>query len=83
MTEAENIVPLQMQELGKNARAASRVMAAADTAVKNAALLAAMDAIDSTRDKLASANARDLEAGTKKGLDACYAGSPGAHPCQN
>ena len=70
MTEAENIVPLQMQELGKNARAASRVMAAADTAVKNAALLAAMDAIDSTRDKLASANVRDLEAGTKKGLDA-------------
>jgi len=69
MTEAKNIVPLQMQELGKNARAASRVMAAADTAVKNAALLAAMDAIDSTRDKLASANARDLEAGTKKGLD--------------
>ncbi|MDC1528689.1 glutamate-5-semialdehyde dehydrogenase [Gammaproteobacteria bacterium] len=70
MTEAENIVPLQMQELGKNARVASRVMAAADTAVKNAALLAAMDAIDSTRDKLASANVRDLEAGTKKGLDA-------------
>jgi len=69
MTEAKNIVPLQMQELGKNARAASRVMATADTAVKNAALLAAMDAIDSTRDKLASANARDLEAGTKKGLD--------------
>ncbi len=69
MTEAKNIVPLQMQELGKNARAASRVMAAADTAVKNAALLAAMDAIDSTHDKLASANARDLEAGTKKGLD--------------
>ena len=70
MTETENIVPLQMQELGKNARVASRVMAAADTAVKNAALLAAMDAIDSTRDKLASANVRDLEAGTKKGLDA-------------
>ena len=64
------MVPLQMQELGKNARVASRVMAAADTAVKNAALLAAMDAIDSTRDKLASANVRDLEAGTKKGLDA-------------
>ena len=70
MTEAENIIPLQMRELGKNARLASRVMAAADTQTKNAALLAAMDAIDSTRDRLASANAMDLEAGTKKGLDA-------------
>ena len=57
MTEAEKIIKLQMQELGQNARAASRVMAAADTSVKNAALLAALDAIDSTRDTLAAANA--------------------------
>ncbi|MFT5321722.1 MAG: glutamate-5-semialdehyde dehydrogenase [Pseudohongiellaceae bacterium] len=69
MTEAEKIIKLQMQELGQNARAASRVMAAADTSVKNAALLAALDAIDSTRDTLAAANAKDLEAGEEKGLD--------------
>ena len=70
MTEAEQIVKLQMQELGQNARAASRIMAAAETSEKNAALLAAMDAIDSTRDALVSANARDLKAGEEKGLDA-------------
>ena len=69
MTEAEQIVKLQMQELGQQARAASRVMAAAETNVKNAALLAAMDVIDSTRTDLATANARDLKAGEEKGLD--------------
>jgi glutamate-5-semialdehyde dehydrogenase len=69
MTEAEQIVKLQMQELGQQARAASRVMAAAETKVKNAALLAAMDAVDSTRADLANANAIDLKAGEEKGLE--------------
>lgn len=69
MTEAEQIVKLQMQELGLQARAASRVMAAAETKIKNAALLAAMDVIDSTRADLAAANARDLKAGEEKGLE--------------
>jgi glutamate-5-semialdehyde dehydrogenase len=69
MTEAEQIVKLQMQELGQQARAASRVMAAAETKVKNAALLAAMDVIDSMRADLATANARDLKAGEEKGLE--------------
>lgn len=69
MTEAKNIIKLQMQELGQNARAASRVMAAADTGVKNAALLAAMAAIDGTRAVLIEANARDLAAGREKGLE--------------
>ena len=68
VTEPENIIKLQMQELGQNARAASRVMAAADTAAKNAALLAARDAIDGTRAALVEANTRDLEAGREKGL---------------
>jgi glutamate-5-semialdehyde dehydrogenase len=69
MTEAKNIIKLQMQELGQNARAASRVMAAADTGMKNAALLAAMTAIDGTRAVLIEANARDLAAGREKGLE--------------
>lgn len=66
MTEVKNIIKLQMQELGRNARAASRVMAAADTSAKNAALLAAMAAIDSTRAALAHANARDLAEGSER-----------------
>jgi len=59
-----------MQELGQQARAASRLMASAGTSTKNTALLAAMEAIDSMRTALAEANARDLKAGEEKGLDA-------------
>jgi glutamate-5-semialdehyde dehydrogenase len=58
----------QMQQLGQRARAASRLMAAAETRAKNAALLATADAIDAARPALAAANAKDLEAGRAKGL---------------
>jgi glutamate-5-semialdehyde dehydrogenase len=57
-------------ELGVAARAASRVVAAAPTAVRNNALLAAHDALDGARARLAEANARDLERGRAGGLDA-------------
>jgi len=69
MSEAENIIKQKMQALGQQARAASRVMAAADTHAKNAALMGALAAIDSTRDELVAANARDLKAGQDKGLE--------------
>jgi glutamate-5-semialdehyde dehydrogenase len=59
-----------MQQLGANARQASRLMASASTAKKNRALLAMADAIDANREQLASANAVDLEKGTANGLDA-------------
>ena len=59
-----------MQRLGTQARSASRAMAAADTRAKNGALLAILDAIDAGRDELTRANAKDLEAGRRKGLDA-------------
>ncbi len=58
----------QMQQLGQRARAASRLMAAAETRAKNAALHATAAAIDAARAALAVANARDLEAGRAKGL---------------
>src|SRR5690625_7892683 len=59
-----------MQQLGKAARAASRVMAAAETGVKNNALLAMATALDKAGEELLQANARDLEQGRKQGLDA-------------
>jgi len=59
-----------MQTLGQRARAASRLLAAADTGAKNAALQAIADDLDTRRDDLAAANQRDLEAGAAKGLDA-------------
>jgi len=60
----------QMQLLGQQARIASRVMAAADTRSKNAALMAIVQSINSARTTLDIANKKDLVAGRAKGLDA-------------
>ncbi len=59
-----------MTDLGRRARAASRLLARASTGAKNLALGAIADAIDLSRDAIASANRADLEAGAAKGLDA-------------
>jgi glutamate-5-semialdehyde dehydrogenase len=59
-----------MIELGENARDAARLVAKADTNLKNQALLAMADAIDSSRPALTEANAIDLENGRNNGLDA-------------
>ncbi|AGA89885.1 gamma-glutamyl phosphate reductase [Thioflavicoccus mobilis 8321] len=59
-----------MNELGARARAASRALARAETAAKNAALHAIADDIDGRRDLITTANRHDLEAGAAKGLDA-------------
>ncbi|MCR8921215.1 glutamate-5-semialdehyde dehydrogenase [Dasania sp. GY-MA-18] len=59
-----------MAELGQQARAASRAMAAADTGAKNRALLATAKALASARDSLLAANAIDMENGRSNQLDA-------------
>jgi len=59
-----------MQTLGSQAREASRIIAAADTALKNSALLAIAEALHRGRDELLSANAVDMQNGTTNGLDA-------------
>jgi glutamate-5-semialdehyde dehydrogenase len=59
-----------MQETGRRARAAARQMARADTAAKNAALLAMAALIEGRSAKLTAANAADLEAARAQGLDA-------------
>lgn len=58
-----------MIQLGENARAAARLVAKADTNLKNQALLAMADAIDSSRPALREANAKDLDNGRSNGLD--------------
>lgn len=58
-----------MQTLGRNARQASRSIAAADTGAKNLALQATADALGKARETIASANQRDLDAGRESGLD--------------
>jgi glutamate-5-semialdehyde dehydrogenase len=59
-----------MTSLGQQARSASRVMAAADTATKNRALLAIADALEAQRAELKAANALDMQRGRSNGLDA-------------
>ncbi|MBV1786717.1 glutamate-5-semialdehyde dehydrogenase [Marinobacterium sp. D7] len=58
-----------MSELGQRARAASRLMARADTGRKNAALEAMARVLDASRDVLSEANRKDLDAGRANGLD--------------
>ncbi|MEW6332063.1 MAG: glutamate-5-semialdehyde dehydrogenase [Pseudomonadota bacterium] len=58
-----------MQEVGQRARAAARAMARAETAPKDAALLAMAAEIERQRDALIAANRKDLDAGKAGGLD--------------
>lgn len=71
MSESEiGDVAVYMRDLGERARAASRVLARADTATKNRALAAIAVDLDDRRAVLTEANRVDLEAGQAKGLDA-------------
>ena len=58
-----------MQGLGRQARAASRLVAAASTEAKNHALLAMAAAIRSRAPELTAANQRDLEEARANGLE--------------
>jgi len=65
-----NNVKEYMQGVGQAARAASRLMAQADTATKNRALLAIADALLRDSAKLLAANATDVADAKANGLDA-------------
>jgi len=58
-----------MQDLGVRARAASRQMARASTAQKNAALAGIADALRAARETILSANREDMAAGRENGLE--------------
>lgn len=55
--------------MGRAARAASHLLAAAPTKQRNGALLAMRDALDGARDELAQANAQDMHNGHNSGLE--------------
>ncbi len=59
-----------MKSVGQQARAASRLMAQAETAVKNCALQAIADAILRDSAKLIAENAKDVASAKANGLDA-------------
>src|SRR4030067_334569 len=58
-----------MQGIGKAARAASRIMALADTATKNRALTGIAAALQHQTALLLAANAKDVAAAKANGLD--------------
>ncbi|TVZ37809.1 glutamate-5-semialdehyde dehydrogenase [Alteromonadaceae bacterium 2753L.S.0a.02] len=58
-----------MNQLGRQARDASRIMMAASSETKNKALLAIASAINSNREVIARENTRDLENGRANGLE--------------
>ena len=58
-----------MQQVGIQARAASRLMAKADTNSRNRALLAIANAIRRDKDALLAANRADLDAARAAGMD--------------
>jgi len=58
-----------MHTLGRQAREASRVLAAASTEAKNAALIATAEEIRRQRDTLIAANAKDLALARQPGLE--------------
>ena len=58
-----------MQQLGAQAKAASKVLATAPTIAKNNALLSMANALNNARSALKTANQKDLSAAEKNGLD--------------
>lgn len=65
-------VKTYMHELGKTARVASREMARASTAQKNAALLKMAELIEANMDALKTANVNDVETAVSKGMDTAF-----------
>ena len=61
-------VTAMMAEIGAKAKAASRILAYTPADVKEAALMAAADAVLANTDAIIAANAKDLEFGRDKGL---------------
>ena len=69
---AESISP-QIVEIGRKARAASRVISRASTEAKNAALLAMADAVDRSAQSILEANSADVDAAVKAGVTSAMA----------
>ena len=65
-----NTINQYMTEVGRRARAASRIVGRAETRIKDAALRAIAEALEATESTLQAANRLDMDAGRAAGLDA-------------
>jgi glutamate-5-semialdehyde dehydrogenase len=70
MDGAEGDIQALMEQIGAQARAASEVLAQAPAAQKQAALMAAAEAVEERAADIVAANARDMDYGRDKGLSA-------------
>lgn len=68
--ETANAIERYMLDVGRRARAASRVVGRAETRTKNGALLAIAAALEVDEERLLAANRLDMDAGRANGLDA-------------
>src|SRR4051812_22623108 len=60
--------PHMLTEMGRRARAASKILALASTAAKDRVLLTLADLLDSSRSEVKAANAKDISAAQASGL---------------
>ena len=58
-----------LEQIGKQAKQAARVLAETDTATKNRALLAMADALEAGTEQLRAANQEDMQAAREKGMN--------------
>jgi len=65
-------LPAYMREIGERARVASRLLAGASTAAKNAALVASATALRRDADKLLATNHQDVTAACNAGEDSAF-----------
>jgi glutamate-5-semialdehyde dehydrogenase len=69
---APSDIRLYMEDVGRRARAAARLVARAETATKNRALAGMATALRRDADKLLAANAQDIAAARAAGKDAAF-----------
>jgi len=67
MATAEDI-KAEMMEIGKRAKAASRIMATMSTEKKNSALISMAESLVANTEKILAANEKDMEVATQKGI---------------
>ncbi|WP_227676773.1 glutamate-5-semialdehyde dehydrogenase [Psychrobacter arenosus] len=70
MTTSITDITAYMQQVGQQAREASRLLAAANTGTKNAALMAIHEVLLAAKDTILAANKIDMDNGQKNDLDA-------------
>lgn len=70
MTTSITNITAYMQQVGQQAREASRLLAAANTGTKNAALMAIHEVLLAAKDTILAANKIDMDNGQKNDLDA-------------